>query len=162
MDNFSKYIDRILGHEGGYSNRSPDADPGGETKWGISKRSYPNLDIKNLERWQAIEIYRRDFWTPVASLTPDPVLQYQLLDTAVNSGMGNATRMLQRAIGVADDGHFGPQSQAKLRYMDREDTALLFLAERLEWMTKLSNWAHNSRGWARRIAENLRYVAEDN
>src|SRR5687768_7043574 len=162
MDNFSKYIERILGHEGGYSNRSPSADPGGETKWGISKRSYPNLDIKNLERWQAIEIYRRDFWVPVAALTPDPVLQYQLLDAAVNSGMGNATRMLQRAIGVADDGHFGPLSQSRLRMVDREDAAVLFLAERLLFMTKLSNWQHNSRGWARRITENLRFISEDN
>ena len=162
MDNFSKYIERILGHEGGYSNRSPSADPGGETKWGISKRSYPNLDIKNLERWQAIDIYRRDFWTPVASLTPDSALQYQLLDTAINSGMGNATRMLQRALGVADDGHFGPLSQARLRVVDREDVVLSFIAERLMFMTSLSNWPHNSKGWARRIAENLQYVTEDN
>lgn len=162
MDNFKQYIERILGHEGGYSNRDPSADPGGETKWGISKRSYPNLDIKNLERWQAIEIYRRDFWTPVAALTPDVALQYQLLDTAVNSGMGNATRMLQRAIGVADDGHFGAISQAALRNIDREDTALLFLAERLLFMSKLSNWNSNSRGWVKRIVENMRYAAEDN
>jgi lysozyme family protein len=39
-------VDFVLAHEGGYANHT--LDRGGETKFGISKHSYPNLDIPNL------------------------------------------------------------------------------------------------------------------
>ena len=97
--NFNEAIERVLSHEGGYVNNP--ADPGGETQWGISKRSYPNVDIKALTRSQAVEIYRRDFWGAVnADDMPDGVA-YQTLDFAVNSGVGTAIRYMQRALGVA-------------------------------------------------------------
>jgi len=57
---FNKAIKFILNAEGGYVNH-PKA-PGGETKYGISKKSYPNYDIKNLTEEEAITIYKRDFW----------------------------------------------------------------------------------------------------
>ena len=43
---FSEAIEIVLKHEGGYVN-DPD-EPGGETKYGISKRSFPKYYIKNL------------------------------------------------------------------------------------------------------------------
>ena len=48
---FDQVIDRVLAHEGGYVN-DPD-DPGGETKYGISKKAYPKIDIKNLTKEEA-------------------------------------------------------------------------------------------------------------
>lgn len=157
---FRNLIERVLGHEAGYVNNPK--DPGGETKWGISKRSYPTLDIKNLTREGAIAIYHDDFWEHIhADVLPD-ALDYQLLDSAVNSGIPQSLRFLQRALGVADDGHFGPHSRAALLKADLNDVLFLFLAERLEFMTKLNNWENASKGWARRIAMNLRYAAEDN
>jgi len=60
---FEDAFERLLGHEGGYIDNPK--DPGGETNWGISKRSYPTVDIKNLTRWAAMDIYRRAFWDPV-------------------------------------------------------------------------------------------------
>ena len=59
MVDFDKAFDRLMGHEGGYTPGK--GDPGGETKWGISKRSYPHLDIQSLTRDDAKVIYRRDF-----------------------------------------------------------------------------------------------------
>ncbi len=56
---FAVALEKVLAHENGYVN-DPD-DPGGETKFGISKRSYANLNIKDLTREQAAEIYYRDF-----------------------------------------------------------------------------------------------------
>lgn len=53
-------INNAIKIEGGYINDSDDY--GGETKYGISKRSYPDIDIKNLTEEQAFEIYKRDFW----------------------------------------------------------------------------------------------------
>lgn len=158
-DAFPEVIDRVLGHEGGYVN-DPN-DPGGETQWGISKRSYPDVDIKNLSRADAVLIYKRDFWD-AASLGKMPKsIAYQALDFAVNSGIGTAIRALQRAIGVAPDGHIGPVTASKLATASETDTLMLLLAERLEFMTSLKNWPNAGRGWARRIAGNLRYGAQD-
>lgn len=159
MSTFKTVIDRVLGHEGGYVN-DPN-DPGGETNWGISKRSYPNVDIKNLTRDQAVAIYLRDFWTPIKGERLHDGTAYQLMDSAVNSGIAQSIRLLQRALDVADDGHFGPMSLAASMNMSESDQILRFNAERIEFMTKLKNWKHHGAGWMRRIAGNLRFGAID-
>ncbi len=66
MITFDDAFTRLLGNEGGYVNDP--RDPGGETNWGISKRSYPTVDIKNLTRTQAEDIYMHDFWEPLVAL----------------------------------------------------------------------------------------------
>lgn len=162
--NFRDCIERVLGHEGNYVN-DPE-DPGGETKWGISKRSYPKLNIKTLTRDQAIDIYERDFWDKVHTDALPDVVDYQLLDSAVNSGIGQSIRFLQRALGVADDGDFGKISKAAMNKaasqpMSLASVVMLFNAERLEFMTKLKNWGAHGKGWARRVALNIRYGAAD-
>lgn len=156
---FETAIARVLGIEGGYT---PGADdPGGETKWGISKRSYPDLDIKALTREEAVEIYRKDFWFKArCDLLPDSVA-FQALDFAVNSGIVVATMALQRAAGVAADGVVGPVTLSALVRVSAHDLICLLLAERLEFMTGLSNWPLAGRGWARRVARDLRYGAID-
>lgn len=159
-DRFPEFINRILSHEGGYVNDP--RDPGGETQWGISKRSYPSVNIKTLSRDGAIAIYKRDFWDASKAASLPPAVGFQLLDGAVNSGIGQATRWLQRAAKVADDGRLGPVSLAAIRATDPNDLLLRFLAERLEFMAGLKAWATFSKGWARRIAQNLRYGSEDN
>lgn len=158
-DMYPYMIERVLGHEAGYANDP--TDPGGETKWGISKRSYPKLDIAHLTREQAIDIYRRDFWVPLRADKLHDGVAYQLLDSAVNSGIGQSIRFLQRAVGVADDGVFGPMSRSALEATSETDCIMLFLAERLDFMTRLKNWPNHGRGWSRRIAGNLRYGAID-
>lgn len=157
--NFDVAIERILSHEGGYVNHP--SDPGGETKWGISKRSYPNLNIKELTREQAKEIYKRDFWDKINGDALYDGVAFQALDFAVNSGIGTAIRYLQRALGVADDGHFGPVSQAAAKSMSESDQIMRLNAERLDFMRKLKVWPQFGAGWAGRIAQNLRYGAED-
>ncbi len=57
---FNRLVEKLIVLEGGYVNNH--ADAGGETKYGISKRSYPNVDIKNLSTQQAADIYYDDFW----------------------------------------------------------------------------------------------------
>lgn len=157
---FDQAFDRLIGHEGGYVN-NPN-DPGGETKWGVSKRSYPNLNIKDLTRDDAKKIYKNDFWDRlIADRLPSSVV-FQLFDFAINSGIDTAVRYLQRTVGVADDGHWGPMSQGAAETMNENDMLMVLNAERLEFMTKLKNWPDASRGWSRRIAQNLRYAAIDN
>jgi len=159
MNAFDLAFDRLMGHEGGYVNNP--ADPGGETNWGISKRSYPDVDIKNLTRDQAKEIYRRDFWDSGQMDQFDPAVAYQTFDFAVNSGIETALRKLQRAASVADDGHIGPVTVAAIRAMSVADIIMRFTAERLDFWTALSTWPTFGKGWARRAAQDLRYAATD-
>lgn len=158
MIDFNVAFDRLMGHEGGYVNHP--RDPGGETNWGISRRSYPHLDIAKLTREDAKQIYWRDFWFPISGV--HDAVKFQAFDAAINHGIGNATRMLQRAVGVADDGHWGPVSASAAAKIELNDQLLRFLAERLDFMRKLITFKEFGVGWAGRIVSNMRYAAEDN
>jgi lysozyme family protein len=156
---FYTSVERALGHEGQYSN-DPD-DPGGETNWGISKRSYPSLDIRNLTREDAIAIYKRDYWETVEGV-PDSV-KFQLFDFAINSGIGNTIRALQRACDVVPDGKWGIFSKAAAETISESDLLMLVLAERLDFMRKTQAWKNGlASGLAGRVAQNLRFAAQDN
>lgn len=159
MNNFDKAFDRLLGNEGGYTAGA--GDPGGETNWGISKRSYPSVDIKDLTRDGAKAIYLTDFWGRIHADDMPYSIAFQVFDFAVNSGIETAVRHLQRAVGVADDGHWGPISREAVRSKKESTIIMLFTAERLEFWTRLSNWQIAGKGWARRAATNLRFGASD-
>lgn len=154
--NFDQSFEKLIGHEGGYVNNP--SDPGGETKYGISKRSYPDVDIKNLTLDAAKEIYKRDFWQKAGCDELPEKLRFQVFDTAVNSGVGQAVRFLQRALGVADDGKIGPVTRQVMVRCDEVELAVRFNAERLIFMASLSNWPTFGRGWAKRVADNLKEI----
>jgi len=95
LNNFRVSLQFTLKWEGGYSFDA--SDPGGETKWGISKKSYPSLDIKNLTAEQASDIYAKDYW--LASGCDDLPLPYctVVFDSAVNDGPATAKYWLKQA-----------------------------------------------------------------
>lgn len=168
---FDEAFDRLMGHEGELSLDPEDAGnwTGGAkgkgelrgSKYGVSAASYPTLDIAALTRDEAKAIFRRDFWDRVsADRMPDGVA-WQVADFAYHSGPETAIRYLQRAVGVADDGRWGPVSQAALDALSETDTIMRLCGERLDYLTRLSGWSTQGRGWARRMAKNLRYGAED-
>lgn len=151
--NFDTAFTRLLGAEGGYTCNA--ADPGGETNWGISKRSYPNLDIKALTQDQAKSIYQHDYWQPLQlNLLPSEI-QYDLFDAAVNSGNKQAIKWLQRAARVLDDGILGKITLAACGNIPGYVLSARFNGHRLQFMAALPAWDQFSRGWARRIANNL-------
>lgn len=169
---FDKMIDRVLSHEGGYSadRNDPGNWTGGRvgvgklngTKFGIAANTYPTLDIRNLTRAQAIEIYHRDFWLASKADRMPPAVAFSVLDGAINSGVRRSVQWLQQAAGVADDGVYGPRTAAAVAKADGNDLVLRYNAARLDFMTRLASWKHHGAGWARRIAQNLQYGAVDN
>lgn len=120
MASFAGALLHTIQHEGGYVYH-PD-DPGGETKYGISKRSYPQLDIARLTFAQAKQIYQRDYWDPLhLDEVHDQDLAGQVFDFAVHAGQRTAIRMLQQAYnrislhhGIAADGLIGPETLAAI------------------------------------------------
>ena len=107
---FERAMARLLGDEGGYVDNP--ADPGGETKFGITKREYPNLDIAALTPAAAAAIYYRDWWQRYGyGELPGPIA-VKLFDLAVNIGPDHAARCMQRALRacgrrVTEDGALG-------------------------------------------------------
>jgi len=89
---FDIAVELVLKHEGGFTPGLLN-DPGGATNFGISQRAYPSLDIKNLTREQAIEIYRKDYWAEWMGELEDQQLANCVLDCCVNQGLGNMTRI---------------------------------------------------------------------
>lgn len=105
MADFGIAVDLTLQHEGGYVNNSN--DPGGETKYGISKRAFPDVDIANLTLDQAKEIYRRNYWNPLYRQIESQSVANKLFDMGVNMGRSVAVHILQDVLGVEADGIFG-------------------------------------------------------
>lgn len=151
--NFDDAFARLIGHEGGYVD-DPE-DPGGETKFGISRRQYPGEDIANLSLDRAKAIYLRDYWGPAGCDAVPDVLRYELFDMAVNSGVRTAIRTLQQAVGTEPDGVLGPYTLQAIGSMSPLRAAARLSGARLHMMTGLSTWDHFGKGWARRIALNL-------
>lgn len=160
---FDVAFERLIGHEGGYVNH-PD-DPGGETNWGITKRTALEAgytgEMRDLTRDQAKEIYRVAYWDRARCDEYDGAIAFQLFDAAVNHGIGNAIRFLQRAVRVADDGVMGPITMAAIESTSVTDVLMRFNAARLRFYTNLSKWPSFGKGWARRTADNLNYGADD-
>jgi len=112
-DAFTKAMDLVFAREGGYVN-DPD-DPGGETKFGISRAAYPNLDIAGLTQDDARSIYREDYWEAAHCDELPQGIDLAVFDMAVNHGVGAAIRALQRAAGTREDAIFGPMTAAAVR-----------------------------------------------
>lgn len=138
-DNWARSIAWVLRWEGGFQNNPADHGnyrPDGTlvgTNFGISARSYPTLDIPNITRQQAIDIYRRDYWTPSGASALAWPLCLLVMDTAVLHGVGAATQWLKEV---------GPNPYA-------------FAAKRLRVYTHSDNWQAFAAGWINRAAELL-------
>jgi len=159
MTRFEDFIKEILKNEGGYVNDKNDA--GGETKYGISKRSYPNEDIKNLTKERAIEIYKKNFW--IEALEDErvsPQLAFKIFDLRVNTG-SLAIKKLQYVLhthyqkDVKIDGVFGPKTEAALFSInDHKAFYGLYINIMQVAYDNISNLRNNKRflkGWTTRL-----------
>lgn len=154
---FDEAFHELLGHEGGYSDH--ESDPGKKTMWGVTERVAREAgytgDMRNLPVDTAKKIYRAQYWDRIqADQLPD-ALRYPTFDAAVNSGVTQAVKWLQRAVGAVDDGRIGPETIRMANGSNPERAARRMLGRRLRFMTELSTWQAFSRGWAKRIASLL-------
>lgn len=136
----------VLSFEGGYTDDPRDKgnwtkpDYKGElkgTKYGISALSYPHLDIRNLTKAQALDIYKQNYWVGSGSDKLPWPLALVHFDTAINAGNGRAKSLLAKS----------------------QNNAYKYLAERLAWYTTLDDWHIWSAGWSRRIAKLLEIIS---
>jgi lysozyme family protein len=107
-DKFETVMEFVMRWEGGYVNH-PD-DPGGETNFGIAKRSHPDVDIKNLTKEGAKAIYRKEYWDKLRGDDLPLPVALAVMDYGVNSGVMRAAKQLQKSIGASPDGDIGPNT----------------------------------------------------
>mgnify|MGYP000149916698 CR=1 FL=1 len=112
---FDNIIETILEHEGGYVDHKDDR--GGETNFGISSKYHPDIDIKNLTREQATEIYYKRYWIKNKISTYPENIQKVMFDMTVNMGNSRAVKILQQAVNqktrrstLKVDGKFGKKT----------------------------------------------------
>lgn len=107
--NYRKAILKVIEHEGGDKITNHKNDLGGLTKFGISQRAYPLLNIASITLEDAVSIYKRDYWDKVlGDQIKSYAVAFSIFDQAVNRGVGTAIKMAQKAAGVKADGSIGP------------------------------------------------------
>ena len=156
MKNFEEIIEQVLEHEGGYVNDPKDL--GGETKYGITKRFYPDVDIKNLTIEQATEIYKKDYWdkNKVESLPQN--LWHIYFDMCVNMGKRTAVKVLQRAAvnkgkNIEVDGGLGPMTIGALKGVELDRVRAFRVKYYVDLITARPEQEKFYLGWFRRATE---------
>jgi lysozyme family protein len=152
IDLFNRCIEVVLKNEGGYSDHPN--DPGGETNFGIAKKFYPDLDIKNLTRNGAIGIYFNDYWSRM-NLTgiKSELAVLHIFDMGVNAGIRTSIKMAQRIVGTVPDGFIGNKSiEAINKFPNMADA---FIQERKKYYFDLARNKPDLQvflaGWLNRI-----------
>lgn len=128
---FETAVEEVLGEEGGYVNNP--ADPGGETQWGISKRAFPTVDIKNLSRTDAKALYKAHYWDPLLGYSLDPLFRRVAFECAINQGLGHCRTLLDASKGQLD----------------------WFMADRALAYVALPTFATFGKGWLRRLFKEM-------
>ena len=137
-------------------------DAGGETKFGIAKNANPDVDIKGMNLAQALEIYYNRYWLPLSLDSFESVLAINLFDAAVNHGVGQAAKWLQRAVNTTVDGKIGPASVKAVKAVDPIIVSEAILAARENLFNTLAknkpSQAKFLKGWLSRLTDIKSYT----
>lgn len=135
-------------------------DSGGKTRYGISQKAYPKVDIENLSREDAIEIYQRDYWKPIYESITSQNVATKLLNLIVNMGRKQGVKILQLAVASCGepttcDGVFGVNTLAAVNRCDSQNLLTEMRHEACDFYTRLATTDPNKygsylRGWLRR------------
>lgn len=160
MSEFERSLTQVLKHEGGYVNHPN--DPGGETNKGVTKAVYddyrkskglPVRSVKKLEQVELQDIYRARYWNLIKGDKLPPGVSYAVFDGAVNSGVSQSAKWLQRALGVKADGIIGPATIAAVNsYSSASRLIDGILDQRMKFLRSLKTWPSFGKGWARRVS----------
>lgn len=156
---FDEALRRLLVHEGGYSNHP--SDPGGPTNFGITIADYRKYvkpdasaaDVRAMPLDHAKAIYRQRYWRALRCDELPAGLDYAVFDYSVNSGVPRAAKVLQRLLGLPDNGRMSDTVVAAIATRDASDLIARLCDERLAFLKSLRTWPVFGAGWGRRVAE---------
>ena len=157
LTTFNEIIEKVLEHEGGYVNDP--TDRGGETKYGITKKFYPDVDIKNLTKDQAKHIYHTDYWRRGKCDELPSRLRHIYFDMLVNFGKRGAVKVLQRAANAKNkdkidvDGGLGPATLKAIQNLKLERVRAYRVLRFANLVIKKPEQERFWFGWFRRATE---------
>ena len=158
--NFQSSLKRVLRHEGGYSNDK--ADPGGATMWGITHIDYDIYrrgkglgpqSVRAMTITERDEIYRKKYWQGARCDDLPSGVDYVVFDGAVNSGVAQSAKWLQRALGVPADGHIGEVTIDAAHDAHVETLIHSMCDQRRKFLRSLRHYKSFKNGWERRVNE---------
>ena len=150
-DLFEAAVDFVLAAEGGLVEDP--SDPGGLTKFGISQRAYPNLNIRELTIDDAKALYRKDYWDRCSCDKLPAGIAFVVFDAAVNQGVSASIRMLQRALNVNEDGVIGAATLSAAAGQTPAAIIAEMVARRCVAYALSPLAASDGLGWFRRLAK---------
>lgn len=148
---FEECVIEVLRFEAGWVNNP--ADPGGETNFGISKSSYPQLDIKNLTREAAIAIYKRDYWERISADRLPNQIRLLAFDTAVLHGVKFSIATIQAIMGMPATGEWTEANFFALDTIDPKKIIERIAVRRMLVYKGSKNWVRFGAGWSTRLLE---------
>lgn len=158
MADFETAVAKTIRREGGDTLTDDPDDPGGLTRYGISKRAHPEVDPRNLTLESAKEIYRKEYWNPCqGDAIKSQLLAELVFDSVVNMGVSQAIKLAQIAAGLEPTGTLDATT---LQSMNEADPASFAAAYVLAKITRYLALVKKNRklekyfyGWVRRTLE---------
>jgi lysozyme family protein len=150
---FDSAVALVLELEGAVSDHPEDR--GGLTKFGLSQRAHPDLDVLSLTREQAIVVYKKRYWNRVLGDDLPPALALVLFDWSVHAGVGTAVQRLQRLVGATQDGKLGRRTLAAALRFEPATLVLALLHQRGRELVELAEKPGQvvfAVGWIARLA----------
>ena len=158
-DNFEQCLALVLRHEGGYVNNPK--DPGGMTNLGVTKKVWEEYvghtvdeaAMRALGPQDVAPLYKKNYWDKIKGDQLPAGVDYACFDLAVNSGVGRAAKILQKAVGVSADGVIGPATLDAAASSDVRNLATEICDLRLAFLQSLPTFDTFGKGWTRRVQE---------
>jgi lysozyme family protein len=165
-NNFDASVAEVLKDEGGYVNHP--ADPGGITNLGVTKKSYESYVgrpvsvkvMKSLTVDMVKPIYRRKYWDACKCDELPLGVDYAVFDFAVNSGPGRAAKMLQRVLGLTEDGIIGPMTLKAANEIGSVWLINKLCTVRQNYLEDLPAFAIFGKGWTSRVSRVLKTATD--
>ena len=170
MGNYEKALQFVLEREGGFCNVP--ADHGGATNKGITQTVYNQYRRDKGETLQSVEyitdqevsdIYSTKYWLPAHCDALIDALSVIHFDSSVNNGVGQASKFLQRCLGVQDDGIIGPATLAKLATTNQALLEPIYILQRQKFYELIVQEKPDQeqflKGWLNRLEELKKYIA---
>jgi lysozyme family protein len=158
-ENLLPAMTALLKHEGGFVNHP--ADPGGMTNLGVTQRVWEEWvghpvdekEMRSLTPEKVAPMYKQKYWDKIRGDDLPSGVDMAVFDCCVNSGPGRAAKMLQRVLGLTEDGAIGPNTLSKALSIDSSKLIADYNAARLAFLQSLPTWATFGKGWGNRVAQ---------
>ena len=167
IENFEQSFNLVIKSEGGFTNDQRDSGNHlpdgrqGSTMLGCTQANWEAYvghqvtqdDMKKLTKDDVKPLYKKNYWDAVMGDSLPSGLDYAAFDFAINAGSNASRKMVQIAVGVNNDGIFGPATLKAIQNADAKDVLGKFTSAKIKFYQSLSNFDVYGKGWLKRCAD---------